>query len=116
MVPARFLNWPVQHAVQALDEAACHLVDQAHLLLGIDLHELLQALLDGPGGVGDDFLHAVGEAAVEVLRHGLDQGGLFLLVDGDLRHRVHGQHASVAAHGAVEVLQGMFRRTAGEAG
>ena len=59
----------------------------------------------GAAAEGDDPLHAVGEAAVQILRHGLDQRGLLLLVDGDLRHRVDREHAGVAAHGAVEVLQ-----------
>ena len=105
----------VEHAVHALDEAAGHLVDEAHLLLGIDVHELLQALLDGRRRGGDDLLHAVGEAAVQVLRHGLDQRGLLLLVDGDLRHGVDREHAGVAAHGAIEVLQGVLGRAADKA-
>ena len=42
----------VEHAVHALDEAAGHFVDEAQLLLRVDLHKLLQALLDGRGGGG----------------------------------------------------------------
>ena len=49
--------------------------------------------------------HVLGERTVQVLGHGLDQGGLLLLVDGDLGHRVHAQHTGVAAHGPVEALQ-----------
>ena len=89
----------VHHFVHAVHEAAGHLVNQAHLLLGIDVYKLLQALLDWFGHAGDDFLQPVGETAVEIMRHGLNQGGLFLLVDGDLGHRVYVEHAGIAAHG-----------------
>ena len=98
----------VHHFVHALHKAARHFVDQPHLLLGVYGHKLFQAFLDGRRRAGDDFLQAVGKAAVQILRHGLNQRGLLLLVDGDLRHRVYGEHARIAAHGAVEILQRVF--------
>ena len=58
------LELPAQHFVHALDEAAGHFIDEAQLLLRIDVHKFLEALLDGHGGAGDDFLKAVGEAAL----------------------------------------------------
>ena len=112
------LDLAAQHLVHAVDEAAHHRVEEAHLLPGRHGDEVLQALVQRLHRLLHRAGDVLGQLAVQIVGHLADQRGLLLLVDGHLGHRIHGEHARVAAHGAVEgtqrVLGGALHRACDE--
>ena len=112
------LDLAAQHLVHAVDEAAHHRVEEAHLLPRGDGDKILEALVQRLHGLLHRARNVLGQLAVQVVCHLANQRRLLLLVDGHLGHRIHGEHARVAAHGAVEgaqrVLGGALHRAGDE--
>ena len=99
-----------------IDEPRNDRVQEAHLFLSGHGDKILKALLERLHRFLHDLGDIVGKRAVQILRHRLNQRGLLLLINRDLRQRINAQHARIAAKRAVKRLDRILRRAVNRAG